>query len=134
MFIAKLAQAEQVLRAGRLNASLTLHPFDQDCSRPGANRRFHGSQVIKRNVVIEALYQRVKAGLHFLLPRGGDAGQGPAMKRIQSGDDFIAARIVTKAARQFVEPFIGLGAALEKKHLPGAMRPVISLARSPCPW
>jgi hypothetical protein len=112
MFIAKLAQAEQVLRAGRLNASLTLHPFDQDCSRPGANRRFHGSQVIKRNVVIEALYQRVKAGLHFLLPRGGDAGQGPAMKRIQSGDDFIAARIVTKAARQFVEPFIGLGAAI----------------------
>ncbi len=91
MLVAELAQSEKVFRGGRLNSALTLYALNQNRSRPGADCRLSCRKIIKRNIVVETLHQRVKAFLHFLLTRGGDAGQRPAVERIQSRDDLVSA-------------------------------------------
>src|SRR6266516_6537326 len=58
---------------------------------------------------------RLEAFLDFLLTRRGQARQRSAVKRIEGGDDFVAAFVVTELARQLEQSFVRLRAAVAEK-------------------
>src|SRR5206468_9245353 len=64
---------------------------------------------------METWHGRLKAFLDFLLTRRGQARQRSAMKRIERGDDFVAAFVVAELARQFEQSFVRLRAAVAEK-------------------
>ena len=66
-----------------------------------------------RGDVDEAVHWRAEAELHFELPGGGYSAEGASVKRAVEGDDLVTPGAVF--AGEFVETFVGFGAAVAKK-------------------
>ena len=107
LFVAQLAQAEQVFRRGGRHAAFALDAFDHDGGRRGRKRGAHGGQVVVGHLP-EARHHRLKALLDLLLAGGGDACQRPAVEGIEGGDDFKAAFVVAELAGELEQALIGL--------------------------
>ena len=72
--------------------------------------------------VLETLRERCESLLHFGLSRGGEGGQGPAMKRVVHGDDLVTVRTVFVKgifAGKLDRGFVGLRPAVAEEHLIG---------------
>src|SRR5437870_12227875 len=59
----------------------------------------------------------LEAFLDFLLTGRCQASEGSAVKRIEGGDDFVAAFVVAELARQLEQSFVRFGAAVAEEHL-----------------
>jgi hypothetical protein len=53
----------------------------------------------------------------LILSGGGDASEGSTVEGVEGGDNFEAALLMTKAAGEFEEPFVGLAAAIREEDL-----------------
>src|SRR5207249_10918640 len=96
------------------DAAFALDAFDQDRRRRGRKRRADSVEVVVGHLA-EARNHRLEALLDLLLSGGGNASEGAAMKRVESGDDLEPAVVVTELAGEFEETFVGLGAAVAEK-------------------
>ena len=77
------------------------------------------AEIVVRHVP-ESLAPRFESLLHLVLAGGGDAGERPAVKGIEGGEDFEAAFVVAELAGELEQALVGLGAAVAEKAFAGA--------------
>ena len=99
LFIAKSAQAQQVIRRSRCDPAFSLYALHQNGNRRRRNRRLYRLQVIIRNVP-KTRNQRLESFLNFLLTRRRSARQGAAMKGVNSRKNLEPAFIMPEFSGQ----------------------------------
>ena len=114
LFVAQLAQAEEVLRGGGHHAAFALDALDHNGGCRRRERGAHGGEIIVRNLA-ETGHLRLKALLDLLLAGRGYAGERPAVEGVNRCNDFKAAIVVTELAGQLEQALIGLDAAIAEE-------------------
>ena len=116
LFVAELAQAQQVFGRRRGDSALALDALDENGRRRGRNGRARRLQVVERDVS-ESFHQGLEALLHLLLTGGRDARQRAPVEGVYCCENFEAAFVVTEFPDRLVEALVGLGPGVAEKHL-----------------
>ena len=130
LFVAELAEAQEVIRGGGSDAAFALNGFNEDGGRGGRQGVAQGVEVVVRDLP-EAGEHRLEAFLDLLLAGGGDAGERASVKGVVSGEDFKAAGFMAELAGQLEEALVGLAAAVAEEALAGAQELDQPLGQAP---
>ena len=114
MFITQMTQTEQVIRSGGRHAPFALDPFDKHGNSRGGKRGSDSLQVVEGHMA-KSRHHRFEAFFDFVLTRGGNSRQRPAMKGIDCGNDFKAPFVMTKFTGELEQALIGFGAAIAEE-------------------
>ena len=109
MFFGECGEAFEEFLGGDIYATFALNGLDKESDRFVGDGGFGGFEVIEVGVN-EAGKERAEAVVDFPLCGGGHRADGPAVKALVEGDDFVPSAFVAKSPRELDEAVVGFRA------------------------